>query len=116
MDDFKFEYEVNPISRANAALDNEGQRMRDELEQARHSFRRQFQRVLAGSAIAYVALSATMLIVERFSGPFQHSPLVLALAYVPVGAAVSIARRRGGLARLMTAGTDVIRAKKHLAD
>ncbi len=35
MNEFKFEYELNPISRASAALDNEGQRISDDLEQAR---------------------------------------------------------------------------------
>jgi hypothetical protein len=116
MSEFKFEYELNTVSRGTAALDNEEQRLRDELDHAWNAFRAQLLRVSAGFVICYVALFLTLLIVLRLSGPVQYSPSIAALSYLPVGAAISIARRRGGLYRLITLARDVMCAKRNLAD
>jgi hypothetical protein len=116
MSEFKFEHELNPVARGAAALDNEQLRLEEELERARTSFRAQALRVFTGFFISYVALFLTLLILLRLSGSVQYSPSIAALSYLPIGAAISIARRKGGLSRLITLAREIINAKRNLAD
>jgi len=104
MSEFKFEYELNPASRAAAALDNEGQRLSDELEQARHSLRAEAPRVLA-------AILLTLLIAVALFG-FHHLEVIVVLAYVPARGFI----RRGAVARLIASHRTARRAERELAD
>jgi len=110
MSEFKFEYELNPASRAAAALDNEEQRISDELEQARHSFRAELQRILVGSAIILSPSIAAALY------GFQRIKAIWLLAvFVYVGLRV-LSGRGGGVPRLMAFARTAKRARKELAD
>jgi len=104
MSEFKFEYELNPASRAAAALDNEGQRLSDELEQARHCLRAEAPRVLA-------AILLTLLIAVRLFG-FHHMVVIVVLAYVTAKGFIG----RGAFARLIAFRRTARRAERELAD
>src|SRR5215470_14849594 len=103
MSEFKFEYELNPASRAAAALDNEGQRLSDELEQARHSLRAEAPRVLA-------AILLTLLIAVRLFG--FHLEVMVVLAYVTARGFIG----RGAFGRLIAFRRTARRAERELAD
>ena len=108
MSDFKFEYELNPISRANAALDIEGQRIVEELEKARQSFRALSRRMITG--LAFVSALLILLAASRLLSVFEI------VAYIFLLTAVSLVPFRGGVARLIRYRRDALRAKKQLDD
>jgi|SRR5215471_12662807 len=110
MSEFKFEHELNPSSRAAAALDNEGQRILDEIEQARHSFRAELQRVSAGSVIMLATLIGGALY------GFQHIQVTWLLAYALAVVGLVAVLGSGDVARLLASGSTVRRGKRELAE
>lgn len=111
MSEFKFEFELNPTLRASAALDNEGQRISDNLDRARRSFRSELRRIIAGIAIMSIAL----IVFGLYSASPHMSPAwILETILVLLG--FSFVRGRGGVARLVELGRDARTAKKQLAD
>ena len=112
MSEFKFEHELNPSTRAAAALENEGQRILDEIEQDRHSFRAELRRLLPRYAIGITWWTAGVLY-----GSFQHIQLLWLLAYtLLVVVLFKAVIGRASVAQLIALGLSERRAIKQLAD